>query len=160
MALPSRRLAPERDGQAPASIDKAAKLALLSRADDAARSAGAAITQVQAAYGDGRRRVLIASTDGRHAEDDQIRTRFSVSCVATGDTGMQTGYESFARTEGFEVFERFDVEGLARVAAERAIRKLDARPAPSGELQSCSPAAAAACSSTRPAGTGSRPTTS
>jgi TldD protein len=134
VALPSRRPAPERDGQAPASIDKAAKLALLSRADDAARSAGSAITQVQAAYGDGRRRVLIASTDGRHAEDDQIRTRFSVSCVATGDTGMQTGYESFARTEGFEVFERFDVEGLARVAAERAIRKLDARPAPSGEL--------------------------
>jgi TldD protein len=55
-------------------------------------------------------------------------------CIATGDTGMQTGYESLARTEGFEVFERVDVDEIARVAAGRALSKLSARPAPSGEL--------------------------
>jgi TldD protein len=134
VALSSLVSAPRRNATLPSEVEKAAKLELLSRADDAARSTGGAITQVQVGYGDSRRRVLIASTDGTHAEDDQIRTRFNVSCVATGDTGMQTGYESVARTEGFEVFAAMAVEDLARVAATRALGKLAARPAPSGEL--------------------------
>ena len=118
----------------PESVTKATKLELLGRADDAARSTGDAISQVQVGYGDSRRRVLIANSDGLLAEDDLVRTRFSVVCIATGDTGMQTGYESLARTEGFEVFERVDVDEIARVAAGRALSKLSARPAPSGEL--------------------------
>ena len=134
VALPARRSAPERDSVLPSEVEKSAKLELLTRADDAARSAGNAITQVQVGYGDSRRRVLIASSEGTLSEDDQIRTRFNVSCVATGDTGMQTGFESLARTEGFEVFGRVAVEEIARIAAKRALGKLDARPAPSGEL--------------------------
>ena len=55
-------------------------------------------------------------------------------CVANGDTGMQTGYESLARTEGYEIFERHNVEDIARTAAGRALAKLSARPAPSGEV--------------------------
>jgi TldD protein len=115
-------------------VDKAAKLDLLRRADEAARATGDAIAQVQVGCGDSRRRVLIANSDGRFAEDEQIRTRFSVTCVANGDTGLQTGYESLARTEGYEIFERYRVEDLAQVAATRALTKLSARPAPSGEL--------------------------
>jgi TldD protein len=122
------------DRTLPGSVDKAFKLELLTRADEAARAAGDAITQVQVACGDGRRRVLIANSDGLLAEDEQIRTRFSVNCVANGDTGMQTGRESLARTEGYEIFERHDVEGIARTAARIALTKLSARPAPSGEL--------------------------
>src|SRR6185437_2480169 len=102
----------------------------LTRADDAARSAGDAVSQVQAGYGDSRRRVLVATSDGRLAEDDQVRTRFNVVCIATGDTGMQTGYESVARTLGFEVFDQVDVDEVARTAAQRALSKLAARPAP------------------------------
>ena len=68
------------------------------------------------------------------AEDDQIRTLFSVSCVATGDTGLQTGRESVGRTIGFELFDETDVTDLARRAANRAITKLGARPAPSGTM--------------------------
>jgi TldD protein len=118
----------------PGSVEKARKLELLTRADDAARSTGSAVTQVQVGVGDSRRRVVIANSDGLFATDDQIRTRFNVACVANGDTGMQTGYESLARTEGFEIFERHQVEDLARTAAARALAKLSARPAPSGEV--------------------------
>jgi TldD protein len=118
----------------PGDVAKAAKLELLARADDAARSTGAAITQVSVGYGDSRRRILVASSEGRLAEDDQVRTRFNVSCVATGDTGRQTGFETIARTEGFEVFDRLAVDEVARTAAQRALTKLQARPAPSGEL--------------------------
>jgi TldD protein len=118
----------------PGDVAKARKLELLTRADDAARASGDSITQVQVGIGDSRRRVLIANSEGLFATDDQIRNRFNVSCVANGDTGMQTGYESLARTEGFEIFERHAVEDLARTAAGRALAKLNARPAPSGEV--------------------------
>lgn len=134
VALPARRAVDPRAQILPESIGKAAKLELLRRADDTARSAGAAISQVQVSYGDSRRRVLVASTDGVLAEDDQVRTRLSVVAVATGDTGMQTGHETLARTQGLEILGADAVETVARSAAGRALVKLGARPAPSGEV--------------------------
>ena len=118
----------------PEDVPKSTKVALLSAADAAARSTGSAITQVSARYGDGRRRILVADSDGLFTSDDQVRTLFSVSCVASGDTGMQTGRESAGRTAGFELFDLYDVEEMARRAAHRALTKLTARPAPSGEI--------------------------
>ena len=92
------------------------------------------MTQVSASYGDSRRRILVANSDGVLVGDDQVRSRFSVSCVAVGDTGMQTGFESAAFTVGFELFDTVDVEEVAGGAARRALAKLSARPAPSGEV--------------------------
>jgi TldD protein len=134
VALAPRRAVPSRAEVLPGGVGKATKLELLTRADEAARSAGGSISQVQAGYGDSRRRILVANSDGLNAEDDQVRTRFSVVCVATGDTGMQTGHESVARTVGFELFDQVDVGEIATTAARRALSKLAARPAPSGEM--------------------------
>ncbi|MGH9078954.1 MAG: TldD/PmbA family protein [Acidimicrobiales bacterium] len=126
---------PGRDGSGDRKLgSKGESLELLRRADDAARASGDAISQVQASCGGSRRRVLIANSEGLLARDEQARTRFSVSCVATGDTGLQTGFESAARTLGFELFDEVSVEELAELAARRALSKLTARPAPSGEL--------------------------
>jgi len=119
---------------APESVDKARKIELLARADDAARASGGAISQVSASYADSRRRMLVANSDGVHVTDDQVRSRFAVSCVAAGDTGMQTGYEASAFTIGFEMFDSVDVTDIAATAARRALTKLAARPAPSGEV--------------------------
>jgi len=116
----------------PEGVDKAKKVELLARADDEARSTSGSIVQVSAGYGDSRRRIVIANSDGLYVSDDQTRTRFGVSCVASGDSGLQTGYEVLARTIGFELFDRFSVEEAAQVAARRAVVKLSARPAPSG----------------------------
>ena len=121
-------------GVAPEDVPKHTKVELLTAADAAARAAGAAITQVSARYGDGRRRILVADSDGLFTSDDQVRTVFSVSCVASGDTGMQTGRESAGGTIGFELFDTYDVEEMARRAAQRALTKLTARPAPSGAM--------------------------
>jgi TldD protein len=116
----------------PEDVPKAQKVALLQRADEIARSTGGAIVQVSAGYGDSRRRFVVANSDGLLSTDDQVRTRLFVMCVAAGDTGMQTGYESVALTVGFEMFDRITVEDTARKAADRALAKLAARPAPSG----------------------------
>ncbi len=118
----------------PEEIGKTDKVALLRRMDDAARSEGPAIVQVSAGYGDSRKRVLIANSDGLLTNDEVVRCLLRISAVADGDTGMQTGFESMGHTVGFEIFDIVDVEQLARDAARQAISKLDARPAPSGSM--------------------------
>jgi TldD protein len=118
----------------PETIEKAKKVELLLRADQAARATGSAVVQVSAGYGDSRKRIVVANSDGVLAEDDQVRTLFRVSVVAQGDAGMQTGYESLGHTIGFELFDLNDVEAMAERAAQRALTKLNARPAPSGTL--------------------------
>jgi TldD protein len=115
-------------------VAKAEKVELLRRADEAARSAGGSVRQVSAVYADSRRRVMVANSEGVLAHDDQVKTRFAVSCVASGDTGLQTGRESVGATVGFELFDRLIVEDLARAAAGRALTKLSAHPAPSGRV--------------------------
>ncbi len=123
----------------PESIPKADKVAMVQRLDDAARSAGGEIVQVSAGYGDSRKRVLIANTDGVFVNDDIVRVLARISAVADGDAGMQTGFQSMGHTIGWEVFDPehdmyVDLEALARDAARQAIVKLNARPAPSGAM--------------------------
>jgi len=118
----------------PESVPKAVKVELLGRADASARSEGGAIRQVTATYADSRRRILVANSDGLIATDDQVKTRFAVMAVASGDAGMQTGRESQGYAMGFEFFDDFDVEEAGRAAARRALTKLAARPAPSGTM--------------------------
>ncbi len=118
----------------PGDVDKARKIELLVHADDVARSTGAAISQVQVALGDSTRRFVVANSEGVYAADHQVRTRFNISCIATGDTGMQTGYRPIAGTRGFEMLSPEAVGEAASGAARQAITKLDARPAPSGDL--------------------------
>jgi TldD protein len=124
------------DGTAtsPAGAAKRDKVELLRRADDAARAASGAIRQVGVTYGDGRRRVLVANSEGLLVGDETTRTRLAVQVVASGDTGMQTGFESVANTVGFELFDDHPPEEVAGTAARRALVKLGARPAPSGTL--------------------------
>jgi len=135
-ALPDHAAGPGGPSAAvlPETVSKDAKVALLQRADVAARERNGSIRQVSAAYADGRRRILVANSDGVFAEDDQVRTRFMVTCVAEGDTGLHTGTEAPGRTVGFELFDDIEPEAVARIAADRALTLLTARPAPSGRL--------------------------
>ncbi|MEO9180631.1 MAG: TldD/PmbA family protein, partial [Acidimicrobiales bacterium] len=118
----------------PGDVEKSRKIELMRHADDVARSQGSSITQVSVALGDSTRRFVVANSEGIYASDHQVRTRFNVTCIATGDTGMQTGYRPIAGTRGFELLTSDAVGEAAQGAARQAITKLDARPAPSGDL--------------------------
>jgi TldD protein len=118
----------------PDTVAKQRKIEVLERADAAARARGKAVQQVSAAYADGRRRILVANSDGLLVEDEQVRTRLSVSCVAVGDTGRRTGTEAPGRTVGFELFDEVAPEDVAATAADRALTMLAAQPAPSGPM--------------------------
>ena len=119
---------------APADVAAATKVALVRSADEAARAVDDAITQVSARYAETRRQIQIANSDGVRSHDDQTRTLFSVTAIASGDAGQQTGSETVGLSVGFELFDRNDVKELARKAAERALIKVNARPAPSGSM--------------------------
>ena len=119
----------------------------------------AAIRQVGVSYADSRRRILVANSDGLLAGDDQVRTRFMVSCVAAGDTGMQTGYEGPGGTVGFEFY---DERRRGRGGPHRrppgprhAQGPARAQRPAAGRAASGAPAA---CCSTRRAATAWRPT--
>ena len=134
VALTRRPTRPGAVAIGPEDVAKGDRVSLLRRADEAARAAGGAIRQVSVTAADGRRRFLVANSDGVLAEDDQVRTRLAVTCVALGDGGMQTGSESTGRSVGFELFDVDTPEAVATAAARRALTKLAARPAPSGTL--------------------------
>ena len=131
---PSRHRNPSTPQVLPEDVPKASKVAMLDRVNQTARSEGSEISQVACRYSDSRRRFVVANSDGVFSGDDQTKTAFSVSCVAVGDGGMQTGRESIGHTIGFELFDRYDTEDLARQAAQRALTKLQAQPAPSGAM--------------------------
>ena len=118
----------------PEDVGAADKAATLVKANEAARSQGAAVRQVMVSYADVRQKVLIASSDGRLAEDDRTRVRFAVQVVAARDGEIATGFEAPGHSGGFELLQRYDVEELGRSAASKALLMLDARPSPAGEF--------------------------
>ena len=132
----SRREAPHPNEVAvlPDAVAKARKVELLLAAEEVARAEGAAVFQVACTYGDSRRRILVANSDGLLSGDEQVKTFFAVSVDAEGDGGKQNGRETVGHTVGFELFDRVDVADLARTAARRALGKLEAVPAPGGEM--------------------------
>ena len=118
----------------PQTIAKSKKAELLLAANEAARAEGSEINQVACQYGDRKRRILVANSEGVFTTDEQIKSLFTVGCVAVGDAGMQTGRETVGHTIGFEMFDSYEVRDVAAKAARRALTKLEARPAPSGAM--------------------------
>ena len=84
----------------PESVPKGAKVDLLRRADEAARAQGAAIRQVRARYGDSRRQILVANSEGLLASDDQVRTLFVVSAVASSVSACRPATSRWAAPSG------------------------------------------------------------
>ena len=96
------------------------------------RQRAAPSSRSSAGYGDSRKRILVANTDGLLADDDQVRTLLRDQRASPPATpACRPASESIGHTVGFELFDTLDVEELARDAARQALTKLDARPAPS-----------------------------
>ena len=113
-------------------IDK--KVEKVVAANKAAREVDDRIKQVMAGYGDMVQEVVIANSLGEIVEDKRIRTRFIVHSVAAEGSIIQTGYEAVGSFAGFELFDEVDAVEIAKTAAGRAVKMLEARPAPSGKM--------------------------
>jgi TldD protein len=129
-----------------ADADLADKLALIERADKAARDFDPRITQVRAGINDELRRILIAASDGTFASDTQPLARLNVSVIAkdaTGDNGAGSTARGTSGGGGRVTLDFFTAtadadhspEHYAREAARTAILQLNAVAAPAGEME-------------------------
>jgi TldD protein len=116
--------------------DLADKLALVERADVAARAYDPRIKQVRVTYGDQIRHVMIAGSDGRIVTDFQPLVRLNVFTIAQAGSNLQSGSSGGGGRVGLEFFaDGFAPEHFAQEAARQAIVQLDARHAPAGEME-------------------------
>jgi TldD protein len=120
----------------------AEKLALIRRADKAARDFDPRITQVRAGINDELRRILIAASDGTFASDTQPLARLNVFVIAKDTRLSEDGGGTARGTSGgggrvtLDFFEGSkSPEHFAREAARTAILQLGAAEAPAGEME-------------------------
>jgi TldD protein len=117
----------------PEDVSAERKAGLLRELDERARAKGDEIAQLNASYGEARREVLIANSDGLFTGDDRTRVRIGVQAVARRDGTVETGAETLGAHRGFELLED-DPGQIAEQAAAKALTLLDAVPAPSGSM--------------------------
>lgn len=115
-------------------VDNAARISLIRRASEAAKSYSQEITQVVARYLDVNQRVMVANSLGVWAEDCRPRGRVFVQAVAMKDGEAQVGYKAPGRGEGFEQFKSYDIEALGTAAAKQAVTMLHAPQCPAGAV--------------------------
>ena len=112
------------------------RVALVKRADLAARAYDPRIFQVQAVYADNLRHVLVATSDSVLTLDRQPLARLSVSALARHNGGPpQRGHAGGGgRVELGFFLEEKTPEHFATEAAREAVVMLDAVEAPAGEM--------------------------
>ncbi len=110
----------------PAGVENSYKIDYLREACLAAKEYHDEISQVNGNYMEVDHKILIATSEGLFAQDRQIRTRVSVSSIASKDGENQTGSMSPGARKGLELFEDLDPKELGRKASAQAVTMLHA----------------------------------
>ncbi len=120
----------------PDHVELNRKIALLERANAAARAYDRRIVQVNCTCLDETKHVLVATSEGQLFDDLQPLVRFDVRCVAADGTNRQSGFEGGGGRRSIDIFDSdLTPEELAREAARMAILQLDAVEAPAGPME-------------------------
>lgn len=118
----------------PSNIQINKKTAHVKNAYRIAKEFDREIVQVNVVYGDTDKYVTIANSEGLYVNDRRVRTRLSISSVASDGKENQTGNFGPGRAMGFEFFDEVDVEWYAREASRMAKNMLHAELCPSGVM--------------------------
>jgi len=116
------------------TLSIAEKAKILTDVDAKARAYSSRVSQVTARYGELRRRVWIYNSDGVAVEDDRNIVEFAMGVVAQKDELIQQAFGGFGGQLGMELFDTNDPIALSDELAESAVKMLDARPLPAGEM--------------------------
>ncbi|MFO0597288.1 MAG: metallopeptidase TldD-related protein [Myxococcaceae bacterium] len=121
-------------GEHLADVDVAKKRDLVLRANKTARKFDKRIKQVMCTWADSTKRILVANTNGRLAEDTQDMCRLSTMVVAEGKKNeRRTGSFGGGGRVPFSHFDTFTPEQVAGEAARQAIAGLGAADAEAGQ---------------------------
>ena len=117
-----------------ASLDSAAKVALLNKVETLAKAADPRIVQVMAGLTCEYDMIYIARLDGRHAADIRPMVRLNVTVIAKqGDRRKQGGAGGGGRYD-LAYFDETLVRQFVDAAVKQALINLESRPAPAGEM--------------------------
>ncbi|MFQ5381102.1 MAG: TldD/PmbA family protein [Dehalococcoidia bacterium] len=123
------------DSQAPLTLEPPAdKVALLERADRAARSFDPSVARVDASIGDELKHVAIARSDGTVIGDVQPLIRFNVQVLSLRDGERQVARTGGGGRLGIEYFRENPPEDQARAAPRQAVLQQNALEAPAGSM--------------------------
>ncbi|UOO82333.1 metalloprotease TldD [Uruburuella testudinis] len=117
-----------------ASLDSAAKVALLNKVEALAKAADPRIVQVMAGLTCEYDLVYIARLDGKHSADIRPLVRLSVSVIAKqGDRREQGGAGGGGRFD-LAYFDEKRLTEYVQTAVKQALTNLESRPAPAGAM--------------------------
>ncbi|MFC5919977.1 metalloprotease TldD [Neisseria weixii] len=117
-----------------ASLDSAAKVALLNKVEALAKAADPRIVQVMAGLTCEHDMIYLARLDGKHAADIRPMVRLNVSVIAKqGDRREQGGSGGGGRYD-LACFDEQLVQKFVDSAVKQALTNLESRPAPAGEM--------------------------
>ena len=74
------------------------------------------------------------NSEGSEVQVKTSRVRMALNASATDGEIIQFGHGSLGGVKGFEVIADRDIEKFGRTIGEKAVRLLDAKPAPSGKF--------------------------
>ena len=80
------------------------------------------------------KRIFVFASDSTWQTDYRCNTRLSCQAVASDGKEMETGFDSFGRNQGMEMFDDFDVVPFAKQVAHDAVEMLHAEPMQGGEM--------------------------
>lgn len=117
-----------------ASLDSAAKVALLERAEKMARAKDPRVAQVMAGLAAEHEVVLIARADGTLAADVRPLVRLSITVIAESNGRREVGSGGGGGRFGLAYFTDEMIAGYVEQAVHAALTNLESRPAPAGEM--------------------------
>ena len=117
-----------------ATLDSAAKVALLEKLERKCRALDPRITQVMASLGGEYEVVLIARADGGVAADVRPLVRLSVQVIGEQDGRRESGSSGGGGRGDYSHFTDAVLDSYARQAVSQALTNLESRPAPAGSM--------------------------
>ena len=90
------------------------------------------VNSTTVSYADSEVNELFMNSEGSEVQVKTSRVRMALNASATDGEIIQFGHGSLGGVKGFEVIADRDIEEFGRSIGEKAVRLLDAKPAPSG----------------------------
>jgi TldD protein len=117
-----------------ASLDAAAKVALLEKIERKARAIDPRVTQVMASLAGEYEVMMVARSDGVTAADVRPLTRMSLQVIVEQDGRREQGSAGGGGRFDYAYFSDAMLDEYAKKAVEQALTNLEARPAPAGPM--------------------------
>ena len=117
-----------------ATLDSAAKVALLGKVEKLARAKDPRVAQVMAGLASEYDVVMVARADGTLAADVRPLVRLSVTVIAEQKGRREVGSAGGGGRFGLAYFDDECIEKYVNEAVKAALTNLESRPAPAGEM--------------------------